>query len=178
MLKNLIIVVSVLLISCQRQDVKTKANVNTEYGGFGCGYIHSEYGWISLFSEIDSSTYLLIQLENKHTTVESGEIVLKSDDANQVFILDFNTDKKVYGTIAEGITGYLFPCSDIVSNSHVPDTLTLVQGKLTMEIQTIVPNDERIYSVLFENAKFSKRDKTKTFKSYKCKIKFKKGEPG
>ena len=76
------------------------------------------------------------------------------------------------------IKGYVFPCSDIVSNSHVPDTLVLSEGKLNMIPKIIVPNSERIYFINLDSTKFSKGNKIKIIKSYKCNIKFTEGEPG
>jgi hypothetical protein len=179
MLKNLIIVVCVLFTACQNQDAKTKEKDSIEYSGTGCGDVHASRGWITLFNEMDSSTYLLIHLKDKRTTVESGEIVLDaSDSTNQVHILDFNTEKKVYETIFTDVKGYVFPCSDIVIDSHAPDTLRLLEGKLNIKIQTIVPNTERIYYIHVENAKFSKGNKIKDVENYRCNIKFTKGNPG
>jgi hypothetical protein len=180
-LKSLILIISILFLACQEQKAKTGEKANVEYTGVGCGTINSEYGDIRLLSEIDSSTYLLVVLKNRLTLVESGDITLTSTDTiNRVFILDFNTDKKVYETIAVGIDlkGYIFPCSDIVVPSHVPDTLTLSEGQLHMTIQALQANNNRDYLVHVENVKFSSGNKVKYMKSHRGKIKFAQGDPG
>jgi hypothetical protein len=173
------LMVSILFLSCQVQKAKTEEKDIAVYNGVGCGTIHPEYGDIRVLSKIESSTFLFLVLRNKHTTLESGELILESQDSmGEVFMLDFNTNKKVYDIIVPGMKGYIFPCSDIVVDSHVPDTLPLIEGKLKMTIQTLEPNNKRIYFINIENAKFSNGDKIKYVKGYKGKINFTRGDPG
>ena len=211
------------LFSCQN-NVLNEPAVEV-YGGLGCGIIDDFYGDVTIYSEIDSTLYLVAQLTNKLTLLDSTTFTIEprneqtsndlfnekhsisyftnqlkkklglidsttftsdpkneqisNDLFNEVVLLDFDTKEKKYDKITEEIRGYLFPCSDIVSNSHSLDTLKLVRGNINI---TVLPKNkphERIYIFQIFDAQFSKGDKLKIIKNYTSKnLLFRKGNPG
>ena len=163
------------LFSCGDVKSKKKRDENITFNGSGCGNINPNYGNIRIISKKDSLTYLLIILKEKLTTLESGDISLQTlDTLSRVFLLDFNTEEKKYDYFGETTKGYVYPCSDIITDSHVPDSLVFTSGKLNINIETIVSNKKRIYFLDLIDAKFIKNNKVISIGSYKANIDFSK----
>ncbi len=182
---HLIILLFSFCVSCKNNRNAVIERDSYECSGIGCGKISLDNGHIVLFSEIDTSTYLVINIKKQLSTIEIGDLTLPPTDTNQVnnalsnvFILDFNTKEKVFETIAGDIKGYIYPCSDMISSSHVPDTLNFIDGNLNIHIQETKPKEERDYFINLVDCKFSKNNIAKQISSFKRKIIFIKGNPG
>ena len=161
------------LISCQEVNSQKAKNDIILFEGIGCGTINSNYGNIRIVSKKDSLTYLLIILEGKLTSTDSNEISLKPlDSLSHVFLLDFNTNEKRYDYFGETTKGYVYPCSDIIVDTHVPDSLILTSGKINISKKTTLPNNKRVYFVDLIDAKFTLKNKIISLDSYKAKIDF------
>jgi hypothetical protein len=172
---SIVLVFFLTLFSCQEVNSNKKKVENITSNGSGCGTINPNYGNIRIIVQKDSLSYLLIILKEKLTSLESGEITLQPmDTLSKVFLLDFNTEEKKYDYFGETTKGYVYPCSDIITDSHVPDSLALTSGKLNINIETIVSNKKRIYFLDLIDAKFTKNNKVISVGNYKANIDFSK----
>lgn len=161
------------LISCQEVNSKKAKNNIILFDGIGCGTMNSNYGNLRIVSKKDSLTYLFIILKGKLTSTDSDEITLKPlDSLSEVFLLDFNTTEKRYDYFGTTSKGYMYPCSDIIVDMHVPDSLVLTSGKINISKKTTLPNNKRVYFVELIDAKFTLKNKIISLDSYKAKIDF------
>ena len=172
-----------IFCSCQNNDNDVKNSDSYECRGIGCGIPNSERGSVILYSGIDTFSSILIKLKKELSVIGTGKFSLSLQDTSlmsnfDVFLLDFDTKPKVYENVAGDIKGYIFPCSDMISNSHIPDTLGFTRGKIDVQIKETVPKKEREYYINLIDTQFSKGEKIKKIDNLKRKIIFTAGNPG
>ena len=172
-----------IFCSCQNNPNEVKNSDDYECSGIGCGIPNVQNGIVTIFSNIDTFSYILIKLNKELSVIKSGKFSLSLQDTLlmgnfDVFLLDFNTKIKNYENVAGDVEGYIFPCSDMISNSHIPDTLNFTSGRIDIQIKETVQKKEREYFINLINVQFSKGGKIRNINTFKRKIIFTAGNPG
>lgn len=166
-----------LFYSCQ-SNIDRSSNMESYLcSGTACGKVGNINGNVIIFTKIDTSSYLVIKLRKDLSTIKEGKFSLLLSDTllmknSDVFVLDFDTKLKVYENVVGDIKGYVYPCSDIISGSHIPDTMNFTGGKIDIQVQELLQKKQRDYYVELNNMTFSKASKVKKIDSFKRKIIF------